>query len=248
MRFEESVEMRRGIYLFLKRSFDMLASFLAILVLSPVFLITIIGIELSDPGPIFYRARRIGKNNKEFSMWKFRSMRVPKKESEKSEASFKADTNRIFKFGSLIRRLKIDELPQLFNIFGGSMSIVGPRPAAKDQVKIVRAGKYAIAASVKPGLTGPAALYDYIYGDSVEDLESYTKLVLPTRLELEAYYPQHASVLYDMKMIWWTIVCVVAAIFKKEPKRIFNKLTSCVQAELDESVKQAVEEMPLVNK
>ncbi len=220
--------MRVKEYLFIKRAFDIFASFLGILVTSPIWLITIIGIEISDPGPVFYKAKRIGKDNKEFTMWKFRSMRVPKKESEKSEASFKADTNRIFPFGELCRRLKIDELPQLLNIFFGSMSIVGPRPAAKDQVEVVRAGKYNIASTVKPGLTGPAALYDYIYGDSVEDLEDYKRLVLPTRLELEAYYPEHMSVGYDIKMIWYTVVCVLSSVFNKEPKRIFSELTGSV--------------------
>ena len=108
------------------------------------------------------------------------------------------------------------------------MSVVGPRPAAKDQVDVVRAGKYNIASTVRPGLTGPAALYDYIYGDSVEDLEDYKRLVLPTRLELEVYYPAHMSVGYDIKIIWYTVVCVVASVFKKKPKRIFTELTECV--------------------
>lgn len=221
---------RRG-YFFVKRSFDFLAALLGIIVTSPIWLITIIGIFVSDPGPIFFKAKRIGKDNKEFSMWKFRSMRVPKKESEKSEASFKADTNRIFRFGALIRRLKIDELPQLLNILGGSMSVVGPRPAARDQVEVMRAGKYVVAASVKPGLTGPAALYDYIYGDSIEDPDEYERLVLPTRLELEAYYPTRMSVGYDIKMIWYTVVCILASLFKKEPKKIFCELTACVTVE-----------------
>lgn len=226
--------MKRKGYFFVKRAFDIFASLLGIIVTSPVWLIAIVGIELSDPGPVFYRAKRIGKDNREFSMWKFRSMRVPKKESEKSEASFRADTNRIFPFGRLCRRLKIDELPQLINILLGTMSVVGPRPAAKDQVQIVRAGKYNIASTVKPGLTGPAALYDYIYGDSVEDPEEYDRLVLPTRLELEAYYPERMSIWYDVKMIWYTMVCIFAAIFKKQPKKIFTELTGCVQREHQE--------------
>ncbi len=226
----------KKVYLFFKRAFDILAALLGIIITSPIWLITIIGIEISDPGPIFYRAERIGKNNKAFSMWKFRSMTVPKKESEKSEASFKADTARIFKFGALIRRLKIDELPQLLNILGGTMSVVGPRPAAKDQVEIMRDGKYAIAATVKPGLTGPAALYDYIYGDTVEDPEDYKRLVLPTRLELEAYYPTHMSAWYDIKLIWYTVVCILASIFKKEPKKIFKELISCVEVSTAESM------------
>lgn len=108
------------------------------------------------------------------------------------------------------------------------MAVIGPRPAAKDQVAIMRAGKYNIASKVRPGLSGPAALYDYIYGDSVEDPDEYEKLVLPTRLELEAYYPEHMSFWYDVKLIWYTIVCIFASLFGKEPKKIFNELLSCV--------------------
>lgn len=220
--------MKRRFYFFIKRVFDIVVSFLGLVVTSPIWLIAIIGIEISDPGPVFYKARRIGKDNKEFVMWKFRSMRVPKKESEKSEASFKADTNRIFPFGDLCRRLKIDELPQLLNIFFGSMSVVGPRPAAVDQVAVMRAGKYNIASTVKPGLTGPAAIYDYIYGDSVEDPEDYERLVLPTRLELEAYYPEHMGAWYDIKIIVYTAVCILASVFKRKPERIFAELTGSV--------------------
>lgn len=211
-------------YRIAKRAFDLFCAILAIVVTSPIWLITTIGIELSDPGPVFYKARRTGKDNQEFIMWKFRSMRVPKKENEKSEASFKADTNRIFPFGALIRNLKIDELPQLLNVVEGTMSIVGPRPAAMDQVAVMRAGKYNIAASVRPGLTGPAALYDYIYGDSIEDPAEYEVLVLPTRLELEAYYPTHMSIGYDLKLIWYTAVCIVMAVFRKKPERILREL------------------------
>ena len=220
-------------YSVIKRIVDCILALVAFIVTLPIWLITIIGIEISDPGPVFYKACRIGMNGKEFSMWKFRSMRVPKKESEKSEASFKADTDRIFKFGYFIRKFKIDELPQLLNIIGGSMAIVGPRPAAKDQVAVMREGKYEIANSVRPGLTGPAALYDYIYGDNVEDPEEYERLVLPTRRELEAYYPAHMSAGYDIKMIWYTVVCIVASAFHKEPKKIFAELTSAVTVEIE---------------
>lgn len=223
--------MKQTLYFFTKRLFDIFAAFMGLLITSPIWLVAIIGIQLSDPGPIFYKAIRIGKDNREFTMWKFRSMRVPREESEKDESSFKADTNRIFAFGELIRRLKVDELPQLLNILGGSMSVVGPRPAARDQVEIMRGGKYNIASTVKPGLTGPAALYDYIYGDSVEDLEDYKRLVLPTRLELEAYYPLHMGTLYDLKLILYTVICVLASIFKKKPMRIFTELTGCVSTE-----------------
>ena len=95
----------------------------------------------------------------------------------------------------------------------------------------MRAGKYENAAKVRPGLTGPAALYDYIYGDTIEDLEDYKVLVLPTRLELEAYYPMHMGAWYDIKMIWYTVVCIVFSVFKKEPKKSLNELTACVTFE-----------------
>ena len=221
--------MNNKLYLFVKRAFDICAATVGIIGTSPIWLITIIGIFVSDPGPIFYKAVRIGKGGREFNMWKFRSMTVPRKKSEESEASFKADTARIFKFGAIMRKLKIDELPQLLNILGGTMSVVGPRPAARDQVEVMRAGKYEIASAVRPGLTSPAALYDYIYGDTVEDPEEYERLVLPTRLELEAYYPEHMGAWYDVKLIWYTVVCIVASALNKTPKKIFNEITSCVE-------------------
>ena len=216
-------------YLFFKRLFDIIAALAGILGTLPIWIIAIIGIEVSDPGPVFYKAERIGKHNKLFHMWKFRSMRVARNNEEKSEASFKADTNRIFKWGDIMRRLKIDELPQLINILGGSMSVVGPRPAAKDQVSIMRAGKYNIASNVKPGLTGPAALYDYIYGDSVEDVSDYERLVLPTRLELEACYPSKMNFLYDIKMIVWTVECIFDSLLGRKSNKILKKLVSSVE-------------------
>lgn len=211
-------------YRFFKRAFAFFASLLALIVTSPIWLITVIGIEISDPGPVFYKAKRIGYKGQEFCMYKFRSMRVPKKESEASEAGFKADTDRIFPFGALIRKLKIDELPQLLNILVNDMAIVGPRPASVDQVAVMREGKYAVANTVKPGLTGPAALYDYIYGDTIEDPAEYERLVLPTRRELEAYYPSHMSAGFDIKMIWWTVICVLAEMFHRQTPKIFRKL------------------------
>ena len=221
--------MKKRTYLKIKRLFDIAASFLGIVITLPIWIVAIIGIELSDPGPVFYKAERIGFHNQPFTMWKFRSMRVAKNKQEKSEASFKADTNRIFKWGEIMRATKIDELPQLINILNGTMSIVGPRPAAKDQVAIMRAGKYNLASKVRPGLTGPAALYDYLYGDSIEDLEDYERLVLPTRLELEAYYPKHFGAFFDLKMIVYTVICIVSTVAGKFPQKIFDELTGYVK-------------------
>ena len=123
-------------YELVKRTFDLTASSVGLILTAPVLLVAAVGIGISDPGPVFYKAKRIGYRGEEFCMYKFRSMRVPSKKSEESEASFKADTARIFPFGELIRKTKIDELPQLINIVKGDMSIVGPRPASVDQVSV----------------------------------------------------------------------------------------------------------------
>lgn len=219
------------LYAAVKRMFDILASGLALLVLSPVWLIAIIGIELSDPGPVFYLANRVGKDNKLFKMFKFRSMRVDNSANEKN---FKADTDRIFKFGALIRATKIDELPQLLNVFLGHMSVIGPRPAAQDQVDVVRAGKYGKVSSVKPGLSGPSALYDYIYGDTIEDEAEYEEKVLPSRLDLDLYYVSHRSIRYDVKMIVDTVLCILATVFGTEPKRIYSQLLAARENVVEE--------------
>ena len=138
-----------------KRLFDIIASGVAVIVLSPFWLIAVVGIIVSDPGPVFYRANRVTLNNRKFKMYKFRSMKIDKQADEKS---LRPDQSRIFPFGRFIRATKIDELPQLINVFIGDMSVVGPRPAAVDQMSITRAGKNEIVSSVKAGLTSPAAL------------------------------------------------------------------------------------------
>lgn len=217
----------KKVYYAAKRVFDFVCALIGIIVTSPLWLFAAVGIEISDPGPVFYMAKRVGKNNEVFDMFKFRSMRVDKGADEKG---FKADKKRIFVFGELIRRLKIDELPQLINILKGDMSIVGPRPASVDQVEIVRAGQYAKASTVNCGLTGPSALYDYIYGDTIEDEAEYEENVLPTRLALDICYVTKASFLYDIKMVFYTIECILCSLLHKKPKKIFNELLSSVDS------------------
>lgn len=215
--------MRLKAYESTKRIFDFLAALLGLIVTSPLWLIAAVGIYLSDPGPVFYVARRVGKDNREFPMYKFRSMR----QGKANEAVFRGEESRIFPFGRFIRATKIDELPQLLCCIQGTMSVIGPRPAAKDQMAVTRGGPYALAASVKPGLSGPAAIYDYIYGDNITDEAEYQEKVLPTRLALEVYYVEHRSWAYDLKMIWYTVVCIVYSVMKKEPKIILQELTAC---------------------
>lgn len=207
-------------YRFIKRSIDIVLSGLGMIITSPLWLVALIGIKTSDPGPAFYLANRVGKDDVVFKMYKFRSMR----QGKANEAVFRGDEDRIFPFGEFIRRSKIDELPQLINIFKGDMSIVGPRPAAVDQMSVVRAGKYAQVSRETAGLTGPSALYDYIYGDNIEDAEDYEKLVLPTRLQLDLYYVNHMSLAGDIKWIWYTVLCIVYTVLGKQPEKILNEL------------------------
>ena len=215
-------------YRFLKRTFDILSSGLALIVLLPVWLIAIIGIEVSDPGPVFYFANRAGKDNKTFKMYKFRSMRVDKNANEKS---LRPDQDRIFKFGRFIRATKIDELPQLLNVFLGDMAVIGPRPAAVDQIEITRSGENAIVASIKPGLSSPSALYDYLYGDSIEDEDEYMDKVAPTRLSLDRFYIGKQTVGYDIKIIWYTVVCIFGTIFHKPAIFILKELIDAVDGD-----------------
>ena len=216
------------VYKVIKRVFDIFFSGLALIVLIPIWIIAIIGIEVSDPGPVFYFARRVGLNNEEFRMFKFRSMRVDKNANEKS---LRPNQDRIFPFGRFIRATKIDELPQMLNVFFGNMAVVGPRPASVDQVPITRGGDNAIVSSVKPGLTSPAALYDYLYGDSILDEAEYMDKVAPTRLALDRYYVGKQTLGYDAKMIWYTVRCIIGTIMKKPQIGILEEMIMAVDGD-----------------
>lgn len=224
------------IYRFLKRIFDLLCALIGIIGTSPLWVIGIVGVLVSDWGPIFYTAHRIGKGNKPFKMYKFRSMRVLKVPKQGAEVSLRPEEDRIFPFGHFIRKVKIDELPQLLNILNGTMSIIGPRPVAQDQFDMFRYDKWNEAAKVPVGLSGPAALYDFIYGDQFTDETEYMAKVYPTRRELEYTYVQKAGFFYDVKMIIYTVICILYALVGKEATWIleeFLKDAKLSNAEID---------------
>ena len=214
-------------YKYFKRFLDIVCALLGITGTSPFWIIAIVGILLSDWGPLFYTSTRIGKGNKPFKMFKFRSMRVDK---SANEASLRPDEDRIFAFGKFIRKVKIDELPQLLNILNGTMSVIGPRPVAKDQFDLFRVGKWNEAAKVAVGLSGPAALYDFIYGDQFEDPDEYMEKVFPTRRELEYVYVKKMSFGYDVKMVVYTIICIFYALFGKECTWMLRELKESAKA------------------
>ncbi len=192
--------------------FDIVLCSLVIVVFSPLFLITAIAIKISSPGPVFYYSDRTAKDHRKFHFYKFRSMHV----TDKDKGMFVADADRVFPVGKIIRRLKIDEFPQLINVIKGDMSIVGPRPMPWNSVDTTYYGKYQEILSVRPGLTSAASLYDYTVGDKVTDNDEYIKTVLPVKLEMEMLYLKKQSFGYDCSLVWRTIVTIIQVLFGKK--------------------------------
>ena len=217
------------IYRITKRFFDFVCALLGIIGTSPIWVVSIVLTLCSDWGPLFYFANRVGQGNRQFKMWKFRSMRVLRAPKEGAEASLRPEQDRIFWWGRIMRRLKIDELPQLLNILNGTMSIVGPRPAAVDQVEVTRGGENAIAATVPCGLTSQSSLWDYIYGDQFEEEDEYNEKVLPIRLKLDVYYVKHASWWWDLRLIVWTVIAILYTACGKYPWWMHRKLVAYAQ-------------------
>lgn len=193
------------------RLFDIAASLIALIVLSPLLLIVILGILITDGLPVIYKAQRVGLNGRPFIMHKFRTMRINQGNFKSSITS--ANDNRVYPFGFLIRKCKIDELPQLIDVLRGKMAIVGPRP---EDVNIVEQHYDSIGfetLTVKPGLASPGSIFNYTHGEKMledENAESaYIKKLLPIKLKLDCYYVQHRSFLYDTKIIFRTIMVIL---------------------------------------
>lgn len=207
---------------YIKRFFDIVLCTLSLIILSPIFPIIAIAIKLSSPGPVFYFSERAGLQKKPFHFYKFRSMHQTKQD----KGLFVADADRVFIVGKIIRRLKIDELPQLINVIKGDMSIVGPRPMVASAVERLYTGRYEIVTHVRPGLTSAASLYDYTVGDTYKDDNAYKKEVLPIKLEMEKYYVEHECFLYDCQLVCRTIVTILLVLigkknFKPQPELRF---------------------------
>ncbi|HJS42795.1 MAG TPA: sugar transferase [Gemmatimonadales bacterium] len=199
----------------MKRLFDVLCASLALVVTAPLLALAAIGIKLTDPrgGPVLYRARRVGYLGREFTMLKLRTMRRST-EGDAGPLITGMRDERIYPFGRLLRRMKIDELPQLFNVLRGDMAIVGPRP--EDPV-IVRA-HYSVTdletLGVRPGLASPGSIYQYTAGDKLltgNDPESrYVDKLLKTKLALDRVYIRKASLRQDLAIVGRTLLAIGA--------------------------------------
>jgi len=185
-----------------KRFFDVAVVVGASVFAVPLAAIAAVGIKISDRGPVLYRAARAGRGGDQFEIVKFRTMRV--QADEQSQITSRHDT-RVFPFGRALRKLKIDELPQLWNVLVGQMSIVGPRPEALDIVHAYYAPEHLRTLDVSPGLASPGSIYNYTHGEQLLEAadpeRDYAEKLLPLKLGLELVYVEHASLVYDLKII-----------------------------------------------
>lgn len=178
-----------------KRAVDLIGATVAIILFSPVMLLTVLVVALTEEGSVIYRQERVGLHNQVFYMYKFRSMIMQDEEKEKAEWSTRNDP-RITPVGKLIRRTSIDELPQLFNVLKGEMSLVGPRPERPQFVQKFRdeIPRYMVKHQVRPGMTGWAQINGYRGNTSIEK-----------RIEYDLYYIENWTMIFDMKILILTI-------------------------------------------
>lgn len=194
----------------IKRIFDILASLLAIIIILPILLIVALFIKLLMPGSIFFIQTRVGKGGNEFRLLKFRTMRV---KAKTSEGSFDAgDQSRITALGKILRKTKLDEIPQLINVLKGEMSLVGPRPEVKKWTAVYPE-KWAIVHQVKPGITDNASIEfrneEELLAQSSNPEETYRDIILPRKLELYINYVNHHSFFGDLMIILRTIQTII---------------------------------------
>jgi len=221
-------------YLF-KRVFDVLSSGIAILILSPLLVPVIIGLKLTGEGYILYKQERLGYKNKPFLIWKFATMLKNSANMPGGIITTKKDP-RITPMGSFLRKSKINELPQLFNIFFGQMSVVGPRPVMKISFEAYPNEIQKVIYNVKPGLTGVGSIVfrdeELLISEEKNnggDLwELYKGKIYPFKGELEIWYQNNKSFILDIKLIFltaWVILSPTSRVyekwFKDLPKRNF---------------------------
>ena len=194
----------------MKRLFDIIASGLGLIVLSPLFLILAIWIKLDSKGPVFYRQVRVGKNNKDFRIFKFRSMRVGADKG--SLVTIGGHDPRVTRSGYFIRKFKFDELPQLINVFIGDMSLVGPRPEVRHYVDYWTPEQMHVL-DVRPGITDPASIKfrneNELMGLADDPEKFYIEVIMQEKIRLYLEYVESHSFLGDIGLIFktfWTIV------------------------------------------
>jgi putative colanic acid biosynthesis UDP-glucose lipid carrier transferase len=184
-----------------KRLFDIVVASLLVLLFTPVLLFIAVGVRLSSSGPVVFKQRRYGLDGHEIMIYKFRSMTVTEDGDTEYQQVTRGD-GRVTRFGAWLRRLSLDELPQLFNVLAGSLSLVGPRPhavAVNEQYRKLIPG-YMLRHKIKPGLTGWAQVNGYRGGDNLEAMRK--------RVEFDMDYLKHWSLVLDLWVLWRTAMVV----------------------------------------
>jgi lipopolysaccharide/colanic/teichoic acid biosynthesis glycosyltransferase len=198
---------------YIKRFFDIVASLLGLILLSPLFLIAAILIKVTSPGPVFFVQERVGKNGKIFKIWKFRTMFLAKQEfSVEQTREFEKNSRdpRITPFGYFLRESGIDELPQLINILSGDMSFVGPRPFYPPRYDLNQNMRFRLEA--KPGLTG------------LNIIKGGAKLSEEETMALDLEYIKKQNFWLDLKIIFKTIFLYISKLWKKKDSKIGKNL------------------------
>jgi lipopolysaccharide/colanic/teichoic acid biosynthesis glycosyltransferase len=189
-----------------KRLLDIIASLLGLVILSPFLFIISILVLVSSPGGIFYGQIRVGKNGKDFRLWKFRSMRPDS--DKKGLLTVGGRDPRVTRVGYFLRRYKLDELPQLWNVFVGNMSLVGPRPEVRKYVDLYTPEQKKVL-EVKPGITDYASIEysneNELLAKSSDPEKTYIEEVMPAKLRLNMKYISEKSFWTDVKIIFKTV-------------------------------------------
>ena len=193
----------------MKRLFDFFASFFGLIVLSPLFIIIALVIGIGSKGGVFYKQTRVGKNNKDFKVYKFRSMVIDADKKGLLSIGKDGRDPRVTKIGYALRKYKLDELPQLINVIKGEMSLVGPRPEVRKYVDLYSEKEKQVL-EVRPGITDIASITyrneNDLLSQSENPEEYYIKEIMPKKLALSLNYIQTRSFLSDIKLIIKTIL------------------------------------------
>jgi len=194
----------------MKRLFDIIASGFGLLCLSPLFLMVALWIKLDSKGPVFFRQVRVGRYGKDFRIFKFRSMRVGSDKG--SQITVGGHDSRITRSGYFIRKAKIDELPQLINVFIGDMSLVGPRPEVRHYVDLWTPEQMRVL-DVRPGITDPASIRYRNENELLESVQNpeeyYINVIMQDKIKLYIEYVKKYNFFYDIKLIAKTLYTIV---------------------------------------
>lgn len=194
----------------IKRLLDITASGIGLLLCSPIFLILAIWIKLDSQGPVFYRQVRVGRGSRDFKIFKFRSMRTGSDKG--SLITVGGHDKRITRSGYFIRKYKLDELPQLINVFTGDMSLVGPRPEVRRYVDMYTEEQLHVL-DVRPGITDPASIKYRNENELLEKADDperyYIDVIMPDKLRLNLEYAVNQSLSGDLKLIFQTFKAII---------------------------------------